>query len=336
MSSTVKVLVTGAAGQIGYALLPHLVNGRAFGDGVRVDLALVEVPQVVERLQGSIMELQDCAFPGLNSATATSDMDEAAEGADWALLVGSVPRGIVYQGKKLEERSDLLKINGGIFVGQGAALGARAKPDCRVLVVGNPANTNCLIGQHAARKAGGDGQLWMAMLALDANRARHQLAARAGVGVEQVRRLAVWGNHSPTMVPDVDNALIGGQSARAAIGDDAWLDGEFLARVQQRGKAVIDARGASSAASAANAAIDTVRAVQGVTEDGDCFSAALACANDYGMPQDLICGMPLVSDGAGGVRPLPGFAVGEAARARIQVSLDELAAEREQVREHLG
>ena len=329
MSKTVNVLVTGAAGQIGYALLPRLVNGETFGPDTRVNLRLVEIPAVVDKLKGVVMELEDCAFPMLNQVSVGSDMHEAAGDAHWALLVGSVPRGIVYQGKKLEERSDLLKINGDIFVEQGKAIGANAAADCSVLVVGNPANTNCLIGHHHARSTT---QTWMAMTALDANRASALLAARANRHVSEVRRMAIWGNHSPTMYPDAANATVDGTSVAALIDDPAWLQGDFLSAVQQRGKAVIEARGASSAFSAANAAIDTVRAVhQGTAGGDDCLSVALRSSSEYDIAEGLFSGFP-VSTAGGQLDIVPGFALDDFARQRIDHSIAELLDERDAVK----
>ena len=236
------------------------------------------------------MELIDCGFEQTGKLIATSDIKEGVKDADWVLLVGSIPRGIVIDGKKIEERSDLLKINGGIFTDQGAAIGELAKSDAKVLVVGNPANTNALIGMN---KANNSSQQWFAMTALDANRAKAQLAEKAGVEISSLKNMVIWGNHSPTMYPDPYNATIDGQSAAEVINDSKWLEDDYLPLVQQRGKAVIDARGASSAASAANAAIDTVKSVINPTEEGNCFSAAIVSDGSYGVPEGLIFGFPL-------------------------------------------
>lgn len=330
MNRTVNVVITGAAGQIGYALLPRLLTGEIFGSEVRVNLRLVEVPAVVERLRGVVMELDDCAFRLAGDISVTDDIRSGAEGADWALLVGSVPRGIVYQGKKLEERSDLLKINGGIFVEQGKAIGQLASPNCRVLVVGNPANTNCMIGR---RWAEAPDQLWMAMTALDANRSKAQLAQKAGCAIADIKRLCIWGNHSPTMYPDAHNATIGSQSAAERIADPQWLADTFIGTVQQRGKAVIEARGASSALSAANAALDTVRLVHGGTGADDCLSAAICSGGEYDIPEGLICGYPLQS-GGGKLSIMEGFELDDEARRRIGLSVEELQQEKEAV-QHL-
>ena len=266
----INVAVTGGAGQIAYSLLPRLISGETFGSDTKVNLRLIEIPQVVDKLQGTIMELIDCGFEQTGELIATSDIKEGVKDADWILLVGSIPRGIVIDGKKIEERSDLLKINGGIFTDQGSAIGELAKSDAKILVVGNPANTNALIGMHSANNSS---QQWFAMTALDANRAKAQLAEKAAVEISSIKNMIIWGNHSPTMYPDPYNATVNGVSAAEVINDSLWLEDSYLPLVQQRGKAVIDARGASSAASAANAAIDTVKAVINPTKEGDCFSA---------------------------------------------------------------
>ena len=239
----INVLVTGAAGQIGYALLTRLASGETFGSDVKVNLNLVEVPQVVSRLEGSRMELEDCGFNTLGTVKSFSDMNEASGDIDWALLVGSIPRGITINGKKIEERADLLKINGGIFTEQGKALGENAKADAKILVVGNPANTNALIGSTHGNNAS---QTWMAMTALDANRAKAQVAKKCDLEISDIKKMTIWGNHSPTMYPDLDNAEIKGESASGWINDQGWIESDFLRIVQQRGKAIIDARGASS------------------------------------------------------------------------------------------
>ena len=281
----INVAVTGGAGQIAYSLLPRLISGETFGSDTKVNLRLIEIPQVVDKLQGTIMELIDCGFEQTGELIATSDIKEGVKDADWILLVGSIPRGIVIDGKKIEERSDLLKINGGIFTDQGSAIGELAKSEAKILVVGNPANTNALIGMHSANNSS---QQWFAMTALDANRAKAQLAEKAAVEISSIKNMIIWGNHSPTMYPDPYNATINGVSAAEVINDNLWLKDSYLPLVQQRGKAVIDARGASSAASAANAAIDTVKAVINPTKEGDCFSAAVVSDGSYGIPEGLI------------------------------------------------
>ena len=324
----INVAVTGGAGQIAYSLLPRLVSGETFGPDTKVNLRLIEIPQVVDKLQGTIMELIDCGFDQTGDLTATSDIKEGVKDADWVLLVGSIPRGIVIDGKKIEERSDLLKINGGIFTDQGSAIGELAKSDAKILVVGNPANTNALIGMN---KANNDSQQWFAMTALDANRAKAQLAEKANVEISSVKNMVIWGNHSPTMYPDPYNATIDGKSAAEVINDTSWIEDEYLPLVQQRGKAVIDARGASSAASAANAAIDTVKSVTNPTNDEDCFSAAVVSDGSYGVPEGLIFGFPLRTTEDGKVEIIQGIELNEFAQTKIKVTTDELESEREAV-----
>jgi len=324
----INVAVTGGAGQIAYSLLPRLVSGETFGSDTKVNLRLIEIPQVVDKLQGTIMELIDCGFEQTGKLIATSDIKEGVKDADWVLLVGSIPRGIVIDGKKIEERSDLLKINGGIFTDQGAAIGELAKSDAKVLVVGNPANTNALIGMN---KANNSSQQWFAMTALDANRAKAQLAEKAGVEISSLKNMVIWGNHSPTMYPDPYNATIDGQSAAEVINDSRWLEDNYLPLVQQRGKAVIDARGASSAASAANAAIDTVKSVINPTEEGDCFSAAVVSDGSYGVPEGLIFGFPLQTTQEGKVEIIQGIELNDFAKAKIKITTEELESERQAV-----
>ncbi|MDA9040964.1 malate dehydrogenase [Gammaproteobacteria bacterium] len=330
MSSRVKVVVTGAAGQIAYSLIPRLVDGKTFGDRI-VDLCLVEIPQVVSKLEGLVMELEDSYFPHMGEVTYTDNFEDASHDADWFLLVGSIPRGIVYEGRKIEERSDLLKINGGIFVNQGKAIGSNAKDDAKILVVGNPANTNALIGKNASGK---DSQLWMAMTMLDSSRAKSVLAKKTNVNVDQVSNMIIWGNHSPTMYPDIENAVVNGESISSVINDMGWVENEFLPTVQQRGKAVIDARGASSATSAAKAALDTVIACENPTDSNDSFSAAVESDGSYGVPEGLICGFPLSTDGNGVVTIKKGLDLSDFAKQKFQVSIDELISERQAV-EHL-
>ena len=328
----INVAVTGGAGQIAYSLLPRLVSGETFGVDTKVNLRLIEIPQVVDKLEGTIMELIDCGFEQTGSLLATADIKEGVKDAHWVLLVGSIPRGIVVDGKKIEERSDLLKINGGIFTDQGEAIGKLAQEDAKILVVGNPANTNALIGRT---KSENPTQSWFAMTALDANRAKAQLAEKAGAEISSVTNMTVWGNHSPTMYPDPYNAQIDGVSAVEVINDLDWVENEYLPLVQQRGKAVIDARGASSAASAANAAIDTVKAVDNKTEEGDWFSAAVPSDGSYGIPEDLIFGFPLTSNGQGKVDIVQGIELNDFAQAKIKITTDELLSEKEAVKDLL-
>ena len=328
----INVAVTGGAGQIAYSLLPRLVSGETFGVDTKVNLRLIEIPQVVDKLEGTIMELIDCGFEQTGSLLATADIKEGVKDAHWVLLVGSIPRGIVVDGKKIEERSDLLKINGGIFTDQGEEIGKLAQEDAKILVVGNPANTNALIGRT---KSENPAQSWFAMTALDANRAKAQLAEKAGAEISSVTNMTVWGNHSPTMYPDPYNAQIDGVSAVEVINDLDWVENKYLPLVQQRGKAVIDARGASSAASAANAAIDTVKAVDNQTEEGDWFSAAVPSDGSYGIPEDLIFGFPLTSNGQGKVDIVQGIELNDFAQAKIKITTDELLSEKEAVKDLL-
>ena len=328
----INVAVTGGAGQIAYSLLPRLVSGETFGVDTKVNLRLIEIPQVVDKLEGTIMELIDCGFEQTGSLLATADIKEGVKDAHWVLLVGSIPRVIVVDGKKIEERSDLLKINGGIFTDQGEAIGKLAQKDAKILVVGNPANTNALIGRT---KSENPTQSWFAMTALDANRAKAQLAEKAGAEISSVTNMTVWGNHSPTMYPDPYNAQIDGVSAVEVINDLDWVENKYLPLVQQRGKAVIDARGASSAASAANAAIDTVKAVDNQTEEGDWFSAAVPSDGSYGIPEDLIFGFPLTSNGQGKVDIVQGIELNDFAQAKIKITTDELLSEKEAVKDLL-
>ena len=324
----VNVLVTGAAGQIGYALLTRLASGETFGSDVKVNLNLVEVPQVVSRLEGSRMELEDCGFNTLGAIKNFSDMNEASGDIDWALLVGSIPRGITINGKKIEERADLLKINGGIFTEQGKALGENAKTDAKILVVGNPANTNALIGStHGDNPS----QTWMAMTALDANRAKAQVASKCDLSISDIKKMTIWGNHSPTMYPDLDNAEIKGESASGWINDRAWIESDFLRIVQQRGKAIIDARGASSATSAANAAIDTVKASLSTTADDDWFSAAVMSDGSYNVPEGLIFGFPLKADAEGKISIVQDLPISDYAQGKIDLTTQELLDEKNDV-----
>ena len=326
----INVLVTGAAGQIGYALLPRLASGETFGSDVIVNLRLVEIPQVVEKLNGTIMELEDCGFNTLGKVEAFSDIYKAAEEVDWALLVGSIPRGITINGKKIEERGDLLKINGGIFTDQGKAIGSKGKNNAKILVVGNPANTNALIGMTHANNTS---QTWMAMTALDANRAKAQVSSKINVPISEINQMIIWGNHSPTMYPDLDNALVKNQSVSSIIKDEGWIKNDFLETVQQRGKAIIDARGASSAASAANAAIETVKATLAPTKNGDCFSAAILSDGSYDVPKGIIYGFPLRSTKEGKIEIIQGLEINSYAKEKLEITTRELLEEKEAVSE---
>ena len=325
---TVKVAVTGAAGQIGYAVLFRLASGVVFGMDTAVELQLLELEKALPALKGVKMELDDCAFPLLTNIVATSDPNVAFKGIDWGLLVGSVPR------KAGMERNDLLRVNGGIFVGQGKALNENAGKDVRVLVVGNPCNTNCLIAMHNAPKI--PRERWFAMTALDENRAKIQLAQKAGVAVSDVTNLTIWGNHSATQYPDFTNTKILGKPAQAVINDDEWLKGDFIKTVQQRGSAIIKARGASSAASAANAALDTIMRIITRTAEGDWFSAAIPSDGSYGIPEGLIFSYALKSRGNGVAEVVQGIELDEFSQEKIQATRSELEMEREAVREMLG
>ncbi|MDP9270763.1 MAG: malate dehydrogenase [Chloroflexota bacterium] len=323
--SHLTVAVTGAAGQIGYALLFRIASGQMFGPSTTVDLQLLELEPALPALEGVAMELEDCAFPLLRSIVRTSSADEAFSNVNWALLVGAVPR------KVGMERKDLLTINGGIFTAQGQAIAANAAPDVRVLVIGNPCNTNCLIAAGNAPSI--PAEHWFAMTMLDQSRGRSQLARKAGVPVSEVRDLAIWGNHSSTQFPDVYHATISGRPAAEVIGDEDWLQGEFITMVQQRGAEVIKARGLSSAASAASAVIDTVRNIS--QADGEIFSAAIPAPAEggYGVPEGLVFGYPLRATAPGSVEIVQGVQHGPWAQAKVDATLDELIEEREAVKD---
>jgi malate dehydrogenase len=326
MKSPLRVAVTGAAGQIGYSLLFRIASGSMFGPDQPVILHLVEVEAALPALGGVVMELQDCAFPLLAGITPTASLDEGFKGADWALLVGSVPR------KAGMERKELLGINGRIFTGQGQAIARHASPGVRVLVVGNPCNTNCLIAMRNAASVPAD--RWFAMTMLDQNRAVTQLAQKAGVPTASVSNLAVWGNHSSTMYPDFYNARIGGRPAIDVIPDEAWFKGTFLPTVQQRGAAIIKARGLSSAASAANAVVDTVRGLTTPTREGGWFSVAVCSDGSYGIERGLIYSYPVRSDGSSW-QVVQGLHLTDFSKSRITATEDELKEERSLVSELL-
>jgi malate dehydrogenase len=324
MTTRVHVTVTGAAGQIGYSLLFRIASGQLLGPDTPVVLRLLEIEPAMKALQGVVMELDDCAFPLLADIEATSDLDHAFTNSSWALLVGSIPR------KAGMERGDLLNVNGGIFKPQGQAIAANAANDVRILVVGNPCNTNCLIARSNAPEVPAD--RWFAMTRLDQNRAETQLAKKAGIPVSEVKNLAIWGNHSATQFPDFANAKLGGVPSPEAISDHDWLRGGFISTVQKRGAAIIEARGASSAASAANAAIDTVVSLTTPTPDGDCVSVGVTSTGQYGVPEGLTFGFPITTDGKGNWSVKKDFVIDEFAAERIKITTDELLAEREDVR----
>jgi malate dehydrogenase len=315
----IRVAVTGAAGQIGYALLFRIASGALFGPNQPVILHLVEIEPALSALNGVVMELDDGAFPLLKGIVATANLDEGFRGVNWALLVGSVPR------KQGMERKDLLGINGRIFVGQGRAIQNNAANDVRILVVGNPCNTNCLIAMNNAPEVPRD--RWHAMTRLDENRARTQLAKQAGADVTAVTNLAIWGNHSATQYPDFYNARIDGKPAIDVIKDEAWLKGEFIATVQQRGAAIIKARGASSAGSAAHAIIDTVRSILEPTPGSDWHSVCVCSDGSYGVEKGLISSFPIRSDGKQ-LRIVEGVPVSDFSRARTEATVNELKEER--------
>jgi malate dehydrogenase len=319
MKTPIRVAVTGAAGQIGYSLLFRIASGSMFGADQPVILHLIEVEPALLALGGVVMELQDCAFPLLRAIVPTASLDEGFKGVNWALLVGSVPR------KAGMERSELLGINGRIFIGQGRAIAAHAAPDVRVLVIGNPCNTNCLIAMNNAPAVPAD--RWFAMTMLDQNRAATQLAIKGGTEAAAVSHLAIWGNHSSTMYPDFYNTRIGGRPAPEVIGDDAWFKDTFLPTVQQRGAAIIKARGMSSAASAANAVVDTVRNLSTPTREGDWFSVAVCSDGSYGIEQGLIYSYPVSSDGSKW-RIVPGIQLTDFSQSRIAATEKELQEER--------
>ncbi|MEY4299217.1 MAG: hypothetical protein RIR25_453 [Verrucomicrobiota bacterium] len=319
MKKTIRVAVTGAAGQIGYSILPRIASGQVFGEDQPVVLQMIEIEPALPALQGVAMELQDGAFPLLEGIETTADLDRGFDGVNWALLIGSVPR------KAGMERKDLLGINGKIFVGQGRAIEKNAASDVRILVVGNPCNTNCLIAMNNARAIPSD--RWFAMMRLDENRAKSQLAQRAGVPWRDVTNMAIWGNHSNTQFPDFFNARIGGKPAPEVIHDIPWLEGDFIKTVQERGAAIIKARGLSSAFSAAHAAIETVRSLSHDTPPDDWHSVALCSDGSYGIAEGLICGFP-VSTSGGRATIVPGVPINDFARGRIDKSVGELAEER--------
>lgn len=318
----IRIAVTGAAGQIGYALLFRIASGAMFGPDQPVALNLIEIPPALDALKGVVMELDDCAFPLLEDVVTTTDLDEGFKDVNWACLVGSVPR------KAGMERGDLLSINGKIFTGQGQAIARNAAADVRILVVGNPCNTNCLIAMHNA-----DGipkERWFAMTMLDENRAKTQLAQKSGVDVANVTNMTIWGNHSATQYPDFYSAKINGKSAAEVIGDEAWLKETFIPTVQKRGAAIIAARGASSAASAANAVVDSVRKLTTPTPAGDSFSMCICSDGSYGTTEGLITSLPVRTDGSK-VEVVQGIEINEFSRQKIDSSVKELEAERNAV-----
>lgn len=320
----VKVAVTGAAGQIGYALCFRIASGQMFGTDTEVELQLIELEAAMGSLKGVAMELDDCAFPLLKKVVCTSDYAVGFKDVNWAVLVGSVPR------KDGMERSDLLKINGGIFTSQGQAIAANAAKDVRVFVVGNPCNTNALICMNAAKGVPQD--RFFAMTSLDERRARTQLAQKAGVDITAISQMTIWGNHSATQYPDFFHALINGKPANEVITDQEWLKTTFLETVQKRGAAIIKARGLSSAASAANAAVTGIYSLTHDTPAGETFSTCLVSEGQYGVDKGLIFSYPCRMEN-GKLKIVEGISHGEFAQAKIKITLDELRSERDAVKE---
>jgi malate dehydrogenase len=321
-ASPVRVAVTGAAGQIGYSLLFRIASGSMLGPDTPVVLQLLEITPALGALEGVRMELDDCAFPLLTTIVCTDDADTAFGDADVALLVGAMPR------KQGMERSDLLSANGGIFKPQGEALSRSAKKDVKILVVGNPANTNALIAQAAAPDV--PAERFTAMTRLDHNRALTQLAKKTGSTVADIKRLTIWGNHSATQYPDIFHAEIGGKNAAAVVDDQAWVEDYFIPTVAKRGAAIIDARGASSAASAASATCDAARDWLHGTPEGDWVSMAVVSDGSYGVPEGLVSSFPVTTSG-GGWSIVQGLEIDDFSRARIDASTAELADERDAV-----
>jgi malate dehydrogenase len=328
MNQPITVAVTGGAGQVAYSLLFRIANGEVFGPDQPVNLLIKEVPEFVASLEGVKMELDDCAFPLLNNVVVTDSDTDAFKGANWALLVGASPR------RPGMERKDLLAENGSIFRDQGRAINATAASDIRILVVGNPCNTNALIGMHHAPDV--PRERWAALTRLDENRAKAQLAIRSGRPVSDVTRMTIWGNHSSTQYPDFENARIGGRPAPDVIEDRNWLENNFVETIQKRGAAVLAARGKSSAASAANAVLDHVRSAIRKTEGDDWFSAGiLSDGNPYGVPEGLVFSFPCTSDGKGNYRIVEGLQLSAYARQKLDLTTGELQAERTDVSELL-
>jgi malate dehydrogenase len=320
--SPVRVAVTGAAGQIGYAILFRIASGQLLGPDTPVQLSLLEIPPAVKAAEGTAMELDDCAFPLLRGIDISDDPNTAFDGVNVALLIGARPR------SKGMERSDLLEANGGIFKPQGEALAAHAASDIKVLVVGNPANTNCLIAQSNAPDI--PRERFTAMTRLDHNRAIAQLAAKAGVTVPDITNMTIWGNHSATQYPDIFHAKVNGQNAAETVNDQNWLESDFIPTVQKRGAAIIEARGASSAASAANAAIDHVHDWVRGTPAGDWVSMAIPADGSYGVPEGIISSFPVTCSG-GSYEIVQGLEIDDFSRGRIDATVNELKEERDAV-----
>jgi malate dehydrogenase len=328
MNTPIRIAVTGAGGQIGYALLFRIAAGSAFGNDQPVVLQLLEITPALPALGGTIMELEDCAFPLLAGVKTTDQPEEAFEGADWVVLVGGLPR------KEGQSRADLIRANSPIFTGQGKAINTSAGPNVRVLTVANPCNTNCLIARSHAPKV--PSNRWFAMTRLDQNRAASLLAKQAGVPVSAVTCMTIWGNHSDTQYPDYKNAKINGKPATEVITGSSWFTETYIPTVAKRGAAVIKARGASSAASAANAIIDSLRALVAPTPRGNWFSAAVASDGSYGIPSGLMYSFPLISRGGADWSIVSGVPIDAEALLRLDASAAELVSERDAVSELLG
>ena len=322
----VRVAVTGAAGQIAYSLLFRIANGDLLGPDQPVELRLLEIEPAMKVLDAVVMELDDCAFPLLTDVETSTEPKVAFDGVSWALLVGAMPR------KEGMERKDLISVNATIFGPQGQALAQAAASDVRILVVGNPCNTNCLIARENGREI--PAERWFAMTRLDQNRARKLIAQRAGVAVTEVRNLAIWGNHSNTQFPDFENATISGKPASDVVKDDEWLRGEFIKTIQERGAAVIKARGGSSAASAANGAVDSVRSIWNPTPDLDNVALAVVSRGEYDVPEGLQFGFPVRSTG-NDWDVIDGFVHDDFAKEKVRITADELTGERDAVRDLL-
>ncbi len=328
MTTPIRVAVTGAGGQIGYALIFRIASGGLFGPNQPVALQLLEITPALPSLNGTLMELDDCAFPLLTDVKATDKAEEAFAGADWVILVGGLPR------KDGMTRADLIRANGPIFTGQGKAINAASGKNVRILTVANPCNTNALIAKSHAPDV--PAERWFAMTRLDQNRAASQLAIKAGVPVSQVSKVTIWGNHSDTQYPDFKNATIGGKPATSVIADPTWFTETYIPTVAKRGAAVIKARGASSAASAANAALDSVRSASFATEGDGWFSAGVVSDGSYGIPAGLIYSYPLRSTDGKSWSVVQGLPIDDDARKRLDASAQELLSERDAVKDLLG
>ena len=325
MAGTVRVAVTGAAGQVAYAMLGRLASGEVFGADTQVILHLLEITPALPALEGVAMELDDCSFSTLKDIVITDNAEKAFDGCNYALLVGSFPR------KAGMERKELLDINGKIFVGQGKALAAKAASDVRILVVGNPCNTNCLVARSNGRSI--PAERWTAMTRLDHNRARTALAKKAGVSNSDVTQMTIWGNHSNTQFPDFSNAKINGKPAEQIITDRKWLEETFVSTIQTRGAAVIKARGMSSAMSAANGALDHVKSMIRGTPANDWVSMAVVSQGEYGVPKDMVFGYPCTTDGKGNYKVVDGLKLDAFGQSKFQTTLQELLEEKDAVKD---